>query len=45
MRSVPKIVHFVTDVFRHDAEIEVRDVLDLACRTGGPSIELAKKGV
>jgi len=44
MRSVPKIAHFVTDAFRHDAEIEVRDVLDLACGAGGP-IELVKRGL
>ncbi len=43
-RGVPRIIDFVEEVFRRDAEIEVRSVLDIACGTGGPTIELARRG-
>lgn len=31
-------------MFKADAKRHVREVLDLACGTGGPTIELAKRG-
>ena len=37
-------IDFVEEVFREDAELEVRRVLDLACGTGIPTLELARRG-
>ena len=42
--SVPRLVDFIVNVFSIDAERNVKDVLDVACGTGGPTIELAKRG-
>ncbi len=44
VEKVPKIIDFVEEVFKRDAERNVRDVLDIACGTGGPTIELARRG-
>ncbi|RLF22350.1 MAG: class I SAM-dependent methyltransferase [Thermoprotei archaeon] len=41
---VPRIIDFVVEIFKMDAEREVRDVLDVACGTGGPTLELARRG-
>ncbi len=41
---VPRLIDFVVDVFREDSMRSVRDVLDLACGTGGPTMELANRG-
>ncbi len=43
-KTVPRVIDFVEHVFRVEASREVRDILDLACGTGGPSIELARRG-
>jgi len=43
-KTVPRLIDFVVEVFRRDAGINVRDVLDIACGTGGPTIELARRG-
>jgi len=43
-RTVPRIIDFVEHVFKVEAEREVRDVLDIACGTGGPTLELARRG-
>ena len=44
MERVPKIVDFVEEVFKRDAERDVGDVLDIAYGTGGSTIELAQRG-
>ncbi len=41
---VPKLVNAYEDCFRRFAKREVKDVLDIACGTGGPTIELARRG-
>lgn len=43
-RVVPRLVDFAVEVLRREAEREVRDVLDVACGTGGPTLELARRG-
>ena len=43
-RPVPIMVEFLREVFREDSERNVEDILDLACGTGGPTIQLAKHG-
>ncbi len=43
-KQVPRIAGFVEEVFRGDAERVVKRVLDLACGTGGPTLELAGRG-
>ena len=43
-RSVPKLIDFTVKVFKEVARRDVRDVLDIACGTGGPTIELARRG-
>ncbi|HDI73859.1 MAG TPA: class I SAM-dependent methyltransferase [Candidatus Korarchaeota archaeon] len=43
-RTVPRLIDFVEEVFKRDARIPVRKILDLACGTGGPTIELARRG-
>lgn len=43
-KTVPRLIDFVVEVFKRDAEVEVRDILDIACGTGGPTIELARRG-
>ena len=35
---------FVEEIFRKDAEREVKRILDLACGTGIPTLELARRG-
>ncbi len=42
--TVPRTVEFVRSIFNRDARINVRRILDLACGTGGPTIELARRG-
>ncbi|AFK22022.1 class I SAM-dependent methyltransferase [Pyrococcus sp. ST04] len=37
-------IDFLEEIFKNDAEREVRRVLDLACGTGIPSLELARRG-
>ncbi len=37
-------IDFVEEIFRKDAEREVKRVLDLACGTGIPTLELARRG-
>ncbi|AEH24494.1 SAM-dependent methyltransferase [Pyrococcus yayanosii CH1] len=37
-------INFVEGLFREDAEREVRRILDLACGTGIPTLELARRG-
>ncbi|AIF68934.1 hypothetical protein PAP_02530 [Palaeococcus pacificus DY20341] len=41
---IPETIIFVEEVFRKDAKREVRKILDLACGTGIPTLELAKRG-
>jgi len=41
---IPETITFVEEVFRKDAKREVRKILDLACGTGIPTLELAKRG-
>ncbi|ASJ04601.1 class I SAM-dependent methyltransferase [Thermococcus barossii] len=41
---VGKEIDFVEELFREDAEREVRRILDLACGTGIPTLELAGRG-
>ncbi len=43
-KTVPKIIDFVEHVFSTDAERQVEKILDLACGTGGPTLELARRG-
>ena len=43
-KRVPRLIDFAMRVFEREAEREVKDVLDIACGTGGPTIELAKRG-
>lgn len=45
MERVPKIIDFVEEVFKRDAERDVRDVLDIACGISGPTIELREGDV
>jgi len=42
--EVPKLVDAVEEVFRRYAGRRVERVLDVACGTGGPTLELAKRG-
>ncbi len=44
IQKIPKIIDFVERVFRQEAEREVKEILDIACGTGGPTIELARRG-
>ncbi len=41
---VPKYVDAAVEAFRRFAGREVREVLDIACGTGGPTLELARRG-
>ncbi|ASJ17627.1 SAM-dependent methyltransferase [Thermococcus chitonophagus] len=43
-QEISREVAFLEEVFREDAKREVRDVLDLACGTGIPTVELANRG-
>lgn len=43
-RIVPRMIDFVEEVFRRDAKRPVRRILDIACGTGGPTLELARRG-
>jgi len=43
-RTVPRLIDFCVEIFKRDAEREVQNVLDIACGTGGPTIELATRG-
>ncbi len=42
--AVPKLVNAYEECFRRFARREVRRVLDIACGTGGPTIELLRRG-
>lgn len=44
-KRVPAMVDFVLRVFEKDAGREVRDVLDVACGTGGFTLEFANRGL
>jgi SAM-dependent methyltransferase len=44
LSKVPSIIDSVEKIFRTHSKIPVRRVLDLACGTGGPTIELARRG-
>jgi len=44
VREVPKIIDFVERVFKQEAGREVKEILNIACGTGGPTIELARRG-
>jgi len=41
---VPKYVDAAVEAFRRFARRDVREVLDVACGTGGPTLELARRG-
>ena len=41
---VPKLVSVYEECFRRFAKREVKKVLDVACGTGGPTLELASRG-
>ncbi len=43
-KRVPAVVDFVLRVFERDGGREVRDVLDVACGTGGFTLEFARRG-
>ena len=43
-KNISKLVDFLIQVFNHDSKRKVKDILDIACGTGGPTIELAKRG-
>ena len=40
----PKYVDAAVDAFKRFARREVREVLDIACGTGGPTLELVRRG-
>jgi len=42
--AVPMLVSAYEECFRRFSRRRVRDVLDIACGTGGPTIELARRG-
>ena len=44
LSKVPEMIDSVERIFDAHSRIPVRRVLDLACGTGGPTIELAKRG-
>jgi SAM-dependent methyltransferase len=44
LEYVPKMINFIEEIFKKDAKREVKRVLDLACGTGGPTLELVKRG-
>ena len=45
LRSVvPKLVNAYEECFRKFAKREIKKVLDVACGTGGPTLELASRG-
>jgi len=44
LSKVPDIVNSVEVIFRVHSKIPVKRVLDLACGTGGPTVELARRG-
>ncbi|WP_461864965.1 class I SAM-dependent methyltransferase [Thermococcus sp.] len=41
---IEKEIDFIEEVFKEDVELEVKRVLDLACGTGIPTLELARRG-
>jgi len=43
-KFVPRLVDAYEQIFREYAERRVEDVLDVACGTGGPSLEMARRG-
>lgn len=44
LSKIPGMIDSVERIFDAHSGIPVRRVLDLACGTGGPTIELAKRG-
>lgn len=44
VERVKEEIDFVEEIFREDAEREIKRVLDLACGTGIPTLELARRG-
>ncbi|ALL00809.1 Methyltransferase [Pyrodictium delaneyi] len=44
LEQVPSIIDAVEELFRRHARGAVRRVLDLACGTGSPTLELARRG-
>lgn len=43
-RVVPRYVDFVEQVFKARAERSIKRILDVACGTGSPALELARRG-
>ncbi len=41
---VPRYINAAVEAFKRFAKREVRDVLDIACGTGGPTLELVRMG-
>lgn len=41
---VKKEIDFVEEIFKNDAKRDVKRILDLACGTGIPTLELAERG-
>ncbi len=44
LSKVPDMINSVEEIFSVHARIPVKRILDLACGTGGPTIELARRG-
>ncbi len=43
-KTVPKLVDMLEKAIKKHAERPVKEILDIACGTGGPTIEIAKRG-
>ncbi|WP_342764299.1 MULTISPECIES: class I SAM-dependent methyltransferase [unclassified Thermococcus] len=44
LERISQEIDFVERIFRNDARREVRRVLDIACGTGAPTLELVRRG-
>ncbi|WP_234394368.1 class I SAM-dependent methyltransferase [Thermococcus piezophilus] len=44
LERISQEIDFVERIFRNDARREVRHVLDIACGTGAPTLELVRRG-
>ncbi|MBO8175329.1 MAG: class I SAM-dependent methyltransferase [Thermococcus sp.] len=44
VERVREEIDFVEEIFKNDAKREIKKVLDLACGTGIPTVELARRG-
>ncbi len=44
VERVGEEVDFVEEIFKNDAKREIKKVLELACGTGIPTVELARRG-